>query len=104
LIHSTEKSLKEHGDKIAGAERTAIEDGIKSLKEALEGEDLAAIQEKTTALLAVSIRLGEAIYKATQEQAATETGGAAASAEAAAEGTVVDAEFEDLDKNNRQQG
>ena len=86
LIHSTEKSLKEHGDKVSEAERTAIEESIKSLKETLEGEDLAAIQEKTNALLQASMKLGEAMYKATQEQAAAEAGDAT-STEAPAEGT-----------------
>jgi molecular chaperone DnaK len=100
LIHSTEKSLKEHGDKVSEAERTAIEESIKSLKETLESEDLAVIQEKTNALLQASMKLGEAMYKATQEQAAAEAGDAT-STEAPAEGTVVDAEFEDLDKDNR---
>ncbi|MEI8295874.1 MAG: Hsp70 family protein, partial [Alphaproteobacteria bacterium] len=100
MVHSTEKSLKEHGDKVSETERTTIEESIKSLKEILDGDDLAAIQEKTTALMQASMKLGEAIYKATQEQEA-----AAPSAETpAAEGTVVDAEFEDLDKDNRNQG
>lgn len=102
LIHSTEKSLQEHGDKVSEAERAAIEEGIKGLKEALQAEDLTAVQEKTTALLQASMKLGEAMYKANQEQGTAQTGEAAA--EAPVEGDVVDAEYEDLGKNNRQQG
>jgi len=104
LVHSTEKSLQEYGNKVSEAERTAIEEGIKALKEALQADDLTAIQEKTTALLQASMKLGEAMYyKATQEQDAAQTG-ESASAEAPIEENVVDAEYEDLSKNNRQQG
>ncbi|HFD15234.1 MAG TPA: molecular chaperone DnaK, partial [Rhodospirillales bacterium] len=100
LIYSTEKSLKEHGDKVAEAERKAIEDAIAALKEAVQGEDAEEIKRRTEALAQASMKLGEAMYKAQQEAAG---GGGEAGAEAAAgkdEG-VVDAEFEEVDDEDR---
>ena len=100
LIYSTEKSLKEHGDKVAEAERKAIEDAIAALKEAVQGEDAEEIKRRTEALAQASMKLGEAMYKAQQEAGG---GGGEAGAEAAAgkdEG-VVDAEFEEVDDEDR---
>ncbi len=67
LIHSTEKALSEHGDKIDAGERTGIENAMAALKEALKGEDADDIQSKTQALAQASMKLGEAMYKAQQE-------------------------------------
>jgi molecular chaperone DnaK len=92
ILHSTEKALAEHGDKVGAAEKTAIETGITELKTALEGEDVEAIQAKTQALIQASMKLGEAMYAAQQ---GAEGGD---SAEAADDG-VVDAEFEEVDDN-----
>merc|ERR1712070_992237 len=66
LVHSTEKSLKEHGSKITDAEKKAIEDASASLKEALKGTDVEAIKKKTQDLVQASMKLGEAIYKSQQ--------------------------------------
>ena len=93
ILHSTEKALAEHGDKVGAAEKGAIETGITELKTALEGEDVEAIQAKTQALIQASMKLGEAMYQAQQGSA---EGGE--SAEAADDG-VVDAEFEEVDDN-----
>ena len=93
ILHSTEKALAEHGDKVGAAEKTAIETGITELKTALEGEDVEAIQAKTQALIQASMKLGEAMYAA---QSGSEDG--ADGAEAADDG-VVDAEFEEVDDN-----
>jgi len=91
LIHSTEKSLKEYGDKIDAAARSAIETAASALKSALEGEDAEAIKEKTNVLAEASMKLGEAMYKASQEEnAEAQSGGAAA------DDDVVDAEFEEV--------
>ena len=97
LVHSTEKTLKEHGDKISSAEKEAIENEIKALKTALEAEDLSVIKEKTESLMQASMKLGEAMYKA-QAQAA---GGAAGAEQPAADQPsgdekVVDADFEEV--------
>jgi molecular chaperone DnaK len=92
LIHSTEKSLGEYGDKVTAEDKTAIETAIADLKGVLEGEDGDVIKEKTDALAQAAMKLGEAMYKASQ-----------AEAEAKANGTgddegddVVDADFEEV--------
>ena len=99
LVHATEKTLKEHGDKVSAAEKSAIESAIEALKKAAEGDDANAIKEKTEALMQASLKLGEAMYK----QAAPEAGAAGASAQgaenqSAANGDekVVDADFEEV--------
>jgi len=89
-IHTTETSLTEHGDKLEAADKTAIEDAIAALKEALEGEDNEAIKEKTGLLVQASMKLGEAMYAAQQEAAAE------ADSEIEKEDDVVDADFEEV--------
>ena len=69
LIYSTEKSLSEHGDSLSGEDKAAIENAISELRTALEGDDADATQSKTEALAQASQKLGEALYKAQQEQA-----------------------------------
>ena len=63
LVHSTEKAIAEHGSKVSGAERSAIENAIANLKEALKGDDAAVIAAKTNTLAQASMKLGEAMYK-----------------------------------------
>ena len=67
LVFSTEKSLKEHGDKISTEEKKAIENGIADLKKSLEGADIEDIKKKTQSLIQVSMKLGEAVYKSQQK-------------------------------------
>ena len=71
MIHSTEKSLAEHGDKIASEDKAAVEADIAALKEALLTEDQEDIKAKIQALTMSSMKIGEAIYKATQEAGGT---------------------------------
>jgi molecular chaperone DnaK len=106
LIHTTEKNLKEYGDKVGAAEKSDIEAKIKALRDVMDGDDLDDIRSKTEALTQAAMKLGEAMYKANQEAAA----GAAAGGEAGAgtekkadDGTVVDADFEEVqdDKKNK---
>src|SRR5690625_1656922 len=97
LIHATEKSLGEHGDKVDEATREAISTALTSLKEAVEGDDLEAIQSRSQALAEASMKLGEAIYKE-QAAAATESGDAG-DAGPQEEG-VVDAEFTDVTEDS----
>ena len=92
LIHSTERSLKEYGDKVTADEKTAIETAIADLKGVLEGEDAEAIKEKTAALAEASMKLGEAMYKASQAEAEAK----AAGGDAGAQDDVVDADFEEV--------
>src|SRR5215469_8531586 len=66
LVHTTEKALAEHGDKVSEAEKSAIETAVADLKSALEGEDVEAIKAKTNDLMQAQMKLGEAMYKAQQ--------------------------------------
>ena len=93
LIFSTEKSLKEHGDKISAEEKTSIENGITDLKKSLEGTDIEDIKKKTQNLVQVSMKLGEAVYKSQQKPEAKDEGQKQAKPEE--KENVVDADFED---------
>jgi len=94
LIFSTDKSLKEHGDKISAEEKKAIETGISDLKKSLEGTDIEDIKKKTQSLVQVSMKLGEAVYKSQQKpEAETEDQKQAKPDE---KDNVVDADFEDV--------
>jgi molecular chaperone DnaK len=99
LVHSTEKALSEHGDKVSAEERTAIENAIAGLKEALKGDDADDIQAKTNTLAQASMKLGEAMYKA--QQAASGEGAAPEGGEAPKDDNVVDAEFSEVDENKK---
>ena len=105
-VHRVKESLGEHGDKLEAAEKDAITEAVKALEEALKGEDKAAIDEKTTALMAASQKLGEKMYAESQAaQAAQAAGGAegagasaGASAKPADDDNVVDAEVKEVKK------
>ncbi len=101
LIYSTEKTMAEHGDALSVEDKGAIESAIADLKTAIEGEDVAVIQAKSEALAQAAQKLGEALYKAQQEEEAAgpDTGNAANGAAGSADdgGTVVDADFEEVD-------
>ena len=105
LIHSTEKSLKEHGDKVGAAEKTEIENKIKELRDVMESDDLAVVRSKIEALAQAAMKLGEAMYKASQEAAAAGAAGEAGpnAEKKADDSTVVDADFEEVpdDKKNK---
>ncbi len=103
LIHTSEKNLKEYGDKVSEDEKQAIEGAITDLRSVLDGDDAEAIKEKTEALTQASMKLGEAMYKASQEaeaaeQAAPDDGaGEPTSQDDSGDSTVVDADFEEVD-------
>ncbi|HEU0071445.1 MAG TPA: molecular chaperone DnaK [Alphaproteobacteria bacterium] len=108
LIHSTEKNLAEHGDKVDAGIKTDIETKIADLKAVKDGEDVEAIRAKLEALATASMKLGEAMYKATQEQAAAGEAGpqdpnqpGAGQSKPADDSTVVDADFEEVDENKK---
>ncbi len=97
LIFSTEKSLKEHGDKVSADEKKAIENGITDLKKSLEGTDIDDIKKKTQNLIQVSMKLGEAVYKSQQKPKDDDKGpGNPKDAKPAEKDNVVDADFEDV--------
>ena len=97
-VHSTEKALAEHGDKIGGDDKSAIEAALEDLKSAKDGEDLEAIQTKTQALMQASMKLGEAMYQAAQGAAGA---GGSEGGEAGSDEGVVDAEFEEVDDSKK---
>ncbi|MBB3655767.1 molecular chaperone DnaK [Rhizobium sp. BK650] len=96
LVHSTEKSLKDYGDKVSEADRNAISDAIAALKSAADATDADPedIKAKTQTLMEVSMKLGQAIYEAQQ----AEGGAANASAE---DDNVVDADYEEVKDDDR---
>jgi molecular chaperone DnaK len=100
LVHSTESNLKEHGDKISEEEKLIIETALQELKTLLEGEDPDPdeIKTKSDTLSEQAMKLGEAMYKASQAEAGEGANGDASSGEEAIDDTdVVDAEFEEVD-------
>ncbi|PBB38835.1 molecular chaperone DnaK [Mesorhizobium sp. WSM3864] len=96
LVHSSEKSLKDYGDKVSEADRTAIADAIAALRSAAEGDDVADIEAKSQSLAEASMKLGQAMYEASQKEAAE----ADAKADAAKDSDVVDADFEEIDEDD----
>ncbi|MDM9619445.1 molecular chaperone DnaK [Rhizobium sp. AC44/96] len=98
LIHSSEKSLKDYGDKVTEADRTAISDAIAALKSATEASepDAEDIKAKTQTLMEVSMKLGQAIYEAQQAE-----GGAADASAEAGDDNVVDADYEEVKDDDR---
>ncbi len=97
IVFSTEKSLKEHGDKVSAEEKKAIENGISDLKKSLEGTDSEDIKKKTQSLIQVSMKLGEAVYKSQQKDKSKKPDGDKDNkTENNEKDNVVDADFEDV--------
>jgi molecular chaperone DnaK len=106
LIHSTEKQLADHGDKVSADIKAEIEKALTEAKEAVEKGDADEMQQKTAALTQAAMKLGEAMYKAQQaetEAAAGPDAGTSGPSEHPAEGQeeVVDAEFSEVDEENK---
>jgi molecular chaperone DnaK len=101
MIHATEKSLKELGDQVSGDEKTAIENAIEALKQAVKGDDKAAIEAKTAELTELSGKLAERVYAQKAEADNSGAGSDASSAHAAADDGVVDAEFEEVEEDDK---
>ncbi|HUJ97412.1 MAG TPA: molecular chaperone DnaK [Stellaceae bacterium] len=104
LVHTTERTLKEAGDKLPAGERETVEAAIRDLKSALESSDSERIKTKTQALAQASMKIGEAMYKSQAGQAGPQPGeaGAGAGQGGAAGGEkVVDADFEEVDEKKR---
>ncbi|WP_372422376.1 molecular chaperone DnaK [Salinarimonas chemoclinalis] len=100
LVHSTEKSLKDYGDKVSEDDRQGIQTAIDALREALGGEEVETIKSRTNDLMQASMKLGEAMYKAQAEG-----GDAGASGEGGAEQKsdedVIDADFQEVDDEDK---
>ena len=100
LVHSTEKALKDHGDKVDAATKTEIETALADVKTALEGEDADDITAKAATLAQVSMKLGEAMYKAGEGGDDADVS-PDANASAPDDEDVVDAEFEEVDDDKK---
>jgi molecular chaperone DnaK len=92
IIHSAEKGIADAGDKITNEEKDPVEAAIKDLKEVLDSEDLAAIQEKTAALSQAAMKIGEKLYQQEQENSGDEDQGDNKTEDA----DIVDADFEEV--------
>ena len=110
LIHTTEKTLAEAGDKVADDDKAAVEAAIAELKTANEGEDVDDIRAKSEALAQVAMKIGEALYKESAEAEAAAGAEGAESPDDAGDGTngggaaddeVVDADFEEVDDDKK---
>ncbi len=96
MIHSTEKSMKDYGDKVSAADRSTVEAAIAALRPVLEGEDVEAIKARTSDLMQASMKLGEAMYKAGA------AGGDAPEGEThAAQDDVIDADFKEVGEDDK---
>jgi len=98
LVHTTERQIAEHGDKVDASLKDEIEAAIAATKTAIEGGDIEAMKAKTQELAQVSMKLGQAIYE--KEQAAAASSGAE-TPESAGNDDVVDAEFSEVDEDNK---
>ena len=102
MIHSTEKNLKEHGSKITEAEKKSIETAIADLRNALKGTDAEEVKKKTQSLIQASMKLGEAVYKSQQKTAGKADNSKKDSKENKDKDNVVDADFEDVKKEDKE--
>ena len=106
LIYQTEKNLSEHGDKIAAEDKTKIEEAVAALKKAMEGTDPEAIESATQTLTTASHKLAEEMYKKASASTAAGSGTDAdrrktGAGETKTDEKVVDAEFEEVDKDKK---
>ena len=110
LIHATEKSLKEHGSKIGAEDKKKIEASLEALKKVKDSDNKEELKSKIDALTQASMKLGEEIYKEAQKEAAKQQQAGEAKPASTQEDNktdkkkeekVVDAEFEEVDKNNK---
>ncbi|WP_458094787.1 molecular chaperone DnaK [Roseomonas sp. WA12] len=113
LVHSTDKALKDNGDKLADADRGEVEAALSAARSALEGDDADAMKTAGERLSAAGMKIGEAVYKAQSEAAQPGAegeanggpgAGASGPSNANPNGKVVDAEFEDVDPSKKKQG
>jgi molecular chaperone DnaK len=101
LIHDAEKALKEYGDKVAQSDRSAIESAVAALRASLQGEDVEAIKARTNDLMQAQMKLGEAMYKATQAAGAAGAAGEGAAPGGQPKDDVIDAEFREVDDDKK---
>ena len=93
LIHGTEKSLKENGDKVSDDDKKSVEEAIEQLKSSIESDDTSKIAKDLEALTQEAMKLGEAIYKAQQSEGENDPNQSDND-----DGTIVDADYEEVDE------
>ncbi|HSA67028.1 MAG TPA: molecular chaperone DnaK, partial [Methyloceanibacter sp.] len=96
LVHSTERMLKDYGDKVPAGDKALVETAASDLKSAIQGEDKDAIKQKIDALAQASMKLGEAMYQASQSAAGGGGGGGPSAAAGGPDDKVVDVDFEEV--------
>ena len=101
LVHSTDKTLKESGDKVPPAEKAEVQTALTAARSAMEGQDADAIRDASEKLSQAAMKMGEALYKAEQAAPKPEEGAPGAGAAGASKDKVVDAEFEEVDPNKK---
>jgi molecular chaperone DnaK len=101
LMHSTQKSVAELGDKISPADKAAVEAAVADLKSALEGEDAEVIKEKTNVLAQAAMKLGEALYKAQGAGGGASTDGEVPNMEKDEADDIVDADFTEVGDDDK---
>jgi molecular chaperone DnaK len=101
LIHTTERQLQEHGDKVDASVKSEIETALAEAKTAVESGDADQMTQKTNALAQAAMKLGEAMYKAQQEQGQGAGGAEAGTSSTQPDEEVVDAEFSEVDDENK---
>ena len=100
LIHSSEKAVKDAEEKLTEEEKSAVEDAIKSLKDVVDGDDLASIQEKSAALSQEAMKIGEKLYQQEQDNSQQSEGGQ--SADDLSGDDVVDADYEEVKEDKEE--
>jgi len=103
LIYSTERSLKEYGDRLEPGDRSAIEQAVSDLRGSLDSADVATLRSKTEHLAQLSMKLGEAMYRSQAQAGGSDDGGAPGAGDGGGgtDENVVDADFEEVDDENK---
>jgi molecular chaperone DnaK len=102
LIHATEKSVAEHGTKVSDGDKAAISSAMDALRTALSGDDAEAVKARTNDLMQASMKLGEAMYAASQaEAAAGEAGAEPGQPGGPKKDDVVDADFQEVQEDKK---
>ncbi|MEQ9811171.1 MAG: molecular chaperone DnaK [Azospirillaceae bacterium] len=101
IVHATEKQLSELGDKVEAGDREAVESAIAELRQALEGEDKDTIEAKINAVQQAAMKIGEAMYRASQEEGTAGAGSTGQQDAGQGDDSVVDADFEEVDDDDK---
>nr|WP_043340354.1 molecular chaperone DnaK [Belnapia moabensis] len=104
LIYTAEKQLQEHGAKVGSAERQALEDAVRQLRDVLSADDADGIQQQIEVLSRAFGRFGEAVHRSADAQQAEAGSSAGTTSTQARNDNVVDADFEEVDDRNRKRG